>query len=257
MSRKTAIIAIGAVVLAATLVGGGVVATGFAASEDPDQATNEEPNSRISVSASGQVTTAPDKAVVTVEIEASAPNASTARTRVAENVSSVREALVASGLEESQITTADFDIYRHVERPRRGEDDEEQVVTRARHELRIELDSVDAAGEVIDTAVENGATNVHDVSFTISRDTREELKQEALEDAMASARAKADTLAGQANLTIANVDVVTTGLAHDSGGRTAYEATPAPADGARTNVEAGPVTVGATVSVSYNATASG
>lgn len=256
MSRKTAIIAIGTVVLAAALVGGGVVATGFAASEDPEQATSSHPDSRISVSANGQVTTSPDTAIVSVEIEATAANASTARTRVAENVSSAREALVASGLDEEQLTTTDFDIYRRAERPRRGQE-EERVVTRARHELRIELTSIDAAGDVIDTAVENGATNVHDVSFTISRDTREELKQEALTDAMANARAKADTLAGQANLEIANVDVVTTGLAHDSGRQTAFEATPAPADGARTNFEAGPVTVDATVSVSYNATASG
>jgi len=258
MTRKTAIIAISAVVVAAALVGVGVVATGFAASEDPGDGNDiqQRSASQISVSASGEARAQPNKAIVEVEVRATAENASTARSRVARNVTAVREALLALGIDESRVTTTDFDIYRRAERPRRAEEGEERVVSHARHELRVELNSVDDAGQVIDTAVDNGATNVGDVRFTVSRETRQELRQEALADAMENARADAETLATGANLTITGVDVVTTGATHDVDRRRAHEATPAAdAGGGGTNVEAGPVSVTATVSVSYNATA--
>ncbi|MFB6296432.1 MAG: SIMPL domain-containing protein, partial [Halobacteriales archaeon] len=199
----------------------------------------------------------PNKAIVEVEVRATAENASTARSRVARNVTAVREALLALGLEESQVTTADFDIYRRVERERRGDEVKERVVSHARHELRVELDSVDDAGQVIDTAVDSGATSIGDVRFTVTRATRQELRQEALEDAMENARADAETLAAGANLTITGVDVVTTNTGREVRHRAAFEATPAADAGGGTSVEAGPVTVTATVSVSYNATAGG
>jgi uncharacterized protein YggE len=56
-------------------------------------------------------------------------------------------------------------------------------------------------GEVIDTAVTNGADRVRDVRFTLSGETRDRLRTSALEDAMTAAREQAETIAAAADLT--------------------------------------------------------
>jgi len=239
----------------AVVVGGVAVAT--TGSNTAPAANNSPSNdtSTIHVSASGSVASNPDKAVIRLAVEATAKNASVARQRVAENVSAMRTSLQNLGLDESRIRTTDYNLYKD-ERHRRTREKQqaETVVYRADHELAIEVQNVSQAGTVIDTAIANGASNLHDIRFTLSTETRRQLRDKALKEAMTNARAKADTLASSANLEISGIDIVTT---VSGGHRDPFQATPAPEAAAgvdSTSINSGPVTVSVSIQVTYTAT---
>ncbi len=206
----------------------------------------------VTVSASGQVSAQPDQAVLGLEVITTGEDVQTARQRLAANVSSMREALLAAGLNESQITTERYGIREDtIERRETG-----RTVYRAAHGFSVTLSDLDTVGEVIDTAVANGANNVDGVRFTLSEGRRGELREDALANAMESARSQADVVAERANLTLVGVSSAST----VDTGYTPYYAesaalTAGDAGGASTSVSGGPVTVNAEVQVAYNATA--
>lgn len=259
MSRSSSsVLTVGivALVLGASLVGTGVVLGDAGIGDQTRRLGGSEAGSSgrtITVSASGDAETEPDKAIVRVSVEATADDPTVARQRVATNASSMRRALVDLGLDEGAIRTVDFDIYEDRLRPPEP-DARPRTTYRARHSFAIEVSDIDQVGAVIDTAVDRGATSVHGVEFTLSAEARGELQREALGEAMSNARDQADALAGSAGLTITDVRTARTGST--SGPR------PVPmlasGDGGSaggTSIDSGPVTVAATVTVSYNASA--
>lgn len=201
----------------------------------------------ISVSASAQTTADPDRAIVRVAVEATAESADAARQQVATDVDTMREALRDAGIDDAAVTTTQFSVS-----PRYDYSDRtpELVGYQAVHAFAIELDDVSRAGEIIDTAVESGATRVDGVQFTLSEDTRADLRSQALTDAMENARADADTIAAAGGLTVTGIHTASTG----SNGPIPFEGRVfAESDAAGTTIEPGPVTVTASVSVVYTA----
>ena len=254
MARTTTAL-IGALVVAVALAGAGVVVADLGADDAPKTVSNSQatdgPARTVQVSASGATEAQPDKALVRVSVEATADDPTTARNRLAENVSGMKDGLADTGIGEDRIRTTDFDLRKDREpHPPEGEEAPETTY-RARHQFVIEVDSVDRVGDVVDTAIDNGATNVDDVRFTLSEETRRELRTKALETAMSNARQQADTIASSAGLTIAGVSSASTTDVHVPTRSVTMEAA---ADGGGTSLSSGPVTVTATVSVTYNAT---
>jgi len=210
----------------------------------------------IAVSGSGSADAEPNRAVVRVAVTTTAPDAVSARERLAENTSRLRSALADLGLDDDQVTTTRYDLDRDYRRPRPPERDggEPEVRYRGYHGFEITLEQIDRVGTVIDTAVENGVNDVQDIQFTLSTNRRRDLQQSARGAAMADARATAEQLADSANLTITGVKSIETG--RDSSPRPVEEAamataTPTASDGADTDVDAGPVTVVTRVQVVY------
>ena len=248
------VVGIVALVLGASLLGAGVALGNAGDSERAMQlATGADAQSgnAVTVTASGEAETEPDKAVVQVAVEATADDPTVARQHVADNASSMRAALVDLGLPADAVRTTGFDIYEDRVRPPEP-DAEPETTHRARHSFAVEVDDTSRVGRIIDAAVDNGATGVHGVEFTLAEDTRNELRQEAIDEAMADARAQADAIAAAGGLTITGVDRVQTG---DVGGPR-----PVPmleragaGDGGGTSIESGAVSVRATVTVVYNA----
>ncbi|WP_255197920.1 SIMPL domain-containing protein [Halorarius litoreus] len=246
MERASTILALAAatlVVAAAAVVGlGGFPAA--AATTGPDGQT-------ISVGASGSAEGTPDQAVLSVAVLATASSADEARQQVATDVERMRAALREAGVDDDQVRTAYFNIgpdYRYD--PETGE----QEVTRYRavHAFEITLDDIESAGAIIDVAVENGASQVNNVRFGLSEERQAELRAEALTDAMANADANAQTLADASDLDVVGVHSVST--SDVSYPRYFESAAVGDGGGASTVIESGPVTVTATVQVTYNAT---
>lgn len=218
----------------------------FAANDRPSDASAT--NRTVDVSATGQVSAEADQAVIQVAVEARADDAETARERLAENVSSLRDGLADADVASEQITTSGYDIredYRD-----RPEGTEQRPGYVARQSFEITLDDTDRAGTVIDAAVGSGATRVDGVRFTLSTDRRDELKRDALEDAMDRADGKAETLATQSDMSI--VQVRTVSAADYDYGPVSVEAAAADSGGS-TTIDSGPVTVTAEVHVVYDA----
>lgn len=256
-----------AVFVGALVVMGGVVATGMGGASSandaqpaegpvvaPATSSNSGPTGHhVAVSANGEAKAEPDTAQIRVAVEATADDPATARDRVAQNVSSMRAALREAGITDDQVQTTEFDVHRTHEEIRREGADKERVRYRASHGFRIDA-SVDRAGKIADVALNNGATSVQDIHFTLSTETRREIRKSALEDAMANARSQASTLADRANLTITGVRSVSTGGAdvHEPQFERAL-ATPTAGSGGGTELESGPVTVRVSVDVTYDA----
>jgi len=247
--------AVAALALAALLVTAGCA--GVTDNTEPNDGTGASSagvsggERTITVGTSGQVSAQPDQAVLRLEVIAMGGDVQTARQRLSTNVSSMREALLGMGLNESQITTERYGIRQDtLERRETGE-----TVYRAMHGFSVTLSDLDTVGTAIDTAVANGANNVDGVRFTLSDDRRSELREDALANAMDNARSQAGVVADGANLTITGVSSANT----VETGYTPYYAETAAfmsgGDGASTSVSGGPVTVNAQVEVTYNATA--
>jgi hypothetical protein len=196
----------------------------------------------VSVTGTGTVSAEADLAVVSLAVTAQESSADAARERVATGVDAVRTALREAGIPEDAVTTAYFSVQ-----PRYDDEDRVPDGYRGVHALRVEVDPA-RAGEVVDVAVGAGATEVDGVQFTLTDETRDALRAEALTQAVERARADADAVAEAADLRIVGVQSMQVGGSYGPGPFYAEAA-----DSARgaTAFAPGPVTVSASVSITY------
>lgn len=214
---------------------------------DSGSDTGASDGATVSATGSGEVTAEADLAVVSVSVTATADSADAARERVATDAERMRQALRDAGIADDAVETASYRVnpeYNH------SGDSREVVGYRAVHTYSVEVEP-DRAGEVVDVAVGNGADQVDNVAFTLTDETRAELRQQAIENAVDAARADAETMASASDLTLGDVRSVST----DGGSQPFYSERAVAQDsaGGGTSFEPGPVTVTATVSVTYEA----
>lgn len=223
----------------------GVAGSALAVGHDAGAPGNET----IAVSGSGDVSVAPDSAVVHLAVGARGSNASGVGATVAADAAELREALSDLGLSEDSVQSVGYDV--HTDRGSRepGSDTAEQYVARQRFEVTV--DDVDRVGPVIDAAVAGGADEVHGVRFTLSEAARAEARDEALRSAVGDARDEAAILADATDLEIGGVTSVSTTGTDVRPYR--LEAAAVSGDGGGTDIDAQDVTVSATVQVVYAA----
>lgn len=208
----------------------------------------------IEIGTSGTAEAEPDRAVVRVAVVARSDDVSTIRDRLAANATAMREALAEAGINESQVVTTRYDIdqnYRYD--PERNP---EQPRYRGQHAFAITLNNTSRAGPTVVTALENGANRIEGIEFTLTEETRRDLRNEALAEAVDVGRTQAETAANGTNLRITGVDTVRTTDTRVRPYRVEETAYAAAGDGggAPTSFEAGTVTVSAEAVVTYNAT---
>lgn len=249
------------------LTGSGTIAAAALAgclgsADDGDEGTASDASSRtIVVSKSGTATAAPDLAIITVGVEATADSADAVRDELATRSAALEDALLAYGIDEDDITTSRYDIRERPDRrrtdtgeadPDSREDAEEDVHYVGTHSFRVEVRNVDEAGAVVDVAVDAGADTVDRIHFTLSDERRAELRETALEDALEDARSEAEFVADRIDATVVEVEMIDT-----AGGRVSpvsedVEMAAAADDAAPpTEFQPGEVTVTATVDVRY------
>ncbi|WP_435176320.1 SIMPL domain-containing protein [Halorussus sp. AFM4] len=254
MQRKLAALALALLTVTAGCAGFGSLSTNASPQSGGDRPAGDAGAGKtIQVAATGQVQTAPDRAVVRVAVTARADSVETVRRRLAENASRLRSALEQAGLGADQVTSARYDIgqnYRH-------EENSAEPRFRGQHAFVVTVNETDRAGEIVVTAVENGATRVENVQFTITQETRNDLRERALARAVENARGKAAVAANGTGLELAGVHTVkTVDVSTSPVTRQAldYAAASAGGNGAPTSFESGSVTVTADAVVVYNAT---
>lgn len=235
-----------------------VLLAGCTSSFAPESATapggEDEADSAksITVSASGTAETSPDQAVVLVAVVVVDEDASIVREQLAENASRLRAALEDLGIDSDQIRTSHYDIDRDHRRPPREREGDTEVRYRGVHAFDVRLSNTSKIGEVIDVSVQNGATDVRGVRFTLSKSARRDLQNRALEDAMDGARSQAETVAAKGNLEITGVDTIQTADRRDH--TLGERAAAGDAGGPSTTIDTAPVTIRTQVRVTYNAT---
>jgi hypothetical protein len=229
-------------ILAVVLAGLVLLAGCTAPLQSTGVASADASDPTVSVTGTGTVSAEADLAVVSLAVTAQQASADAARDRVARGVDAVRTALRDAGIPEDAVTTAYFSVH-----PRYDDEDRVPDGYRAVHALRVEVDPA-RAGEVVDLAVGAGATEVNGVQFTLTDETRDALRAEVLAQAVDRARADADAVAEAADLRIVGVQSMQVGGSYGPG--PFYAEAAADARGA-TSFAPGPVTVSASVSVTY------
>lgn len=248
MPRDSLIVAgVAAVLVLATA---GAVATGLGTAGA--QSTAQPADRTVSVAATGSADASPDQAAIHVAATAGGNSSADVRDALAADTEALRNALDELGVD---YETGHYSIQRTDEerRPHReGAASTPAADYRGVHTFRVTLDDPGRTGVIIDAAADAGA-EVSNVEFTLSEEKRTELREDAIRNAMADARAQADTIADAGDLRVTNVATVDA-----SQGRyvpVRYEA----ADGgggaaAETVVSEGEVSVSYRVEVTYNAT---
>jgi uncharacterized protein len=155
----------------------------------------------ISVTGTGTVTTEPDTATTTFGVVTQGSTAREAMLQNSEEMAKVIEALKRAGIASKDLQTQYVSLD-----PRYDNQGREVVGYSATNSVSAIVRDLAQAGAVIDTAVAAGANNVSGPS--LSRDDQGKLYNDALERAVADARAKAEVLARAAGVSVGAVQSV-------------------------------------------------
>ena len=143
---------------------------------------------QIIVSGEGKTSLPPDELIVQLGVETRAKTASRAGADNADRMTAVRKALVALGLQESEISTAYYNIRMEMLGP--SGRDTNYV---ASNSVQVDTRKLNLVSRIIDASLQAGANNISSVQYTLS-DTRDPMRR-ALEGAVEDARLQAEALA--------------------------------------------------------------
>ena len=158
--------------------------------------------SGIWVSGTGQTTMDPDLAVLQLGVEAFEQTVAEANTVAANAMDSIMEALRSNGVADRDLQTHSYNVrpqYEWVEATENGRRVNKQnlIGYTVVNNLKAKVRDLDAAGDLIDEVVVAGgdATTFHGLQFTVedASDVMEQLREDAVLDAMAKAQHIADT----------------------------------------------------------------
>ena len=156
------------------------------------------------------VTAVPDRAFVTVTAQSRSRNSADAQRQNADAMNLVLQKIQQAGVPKDAVKTIGYELqpefdYANGRQTFRG--------YLARNTVEIRLDDMDRIGIVIDAAAGGGATSIGGIRFDVRN--RESLERDALRQAVADARARADAMAAGAGRTIDRVIRIEEGGAPD------------------------------------------
>ena len=155
----------------------------------------------IWVTGEGEVMAAPDIATLRLGIEAQEATVAEAQSQATEAMNSVMAALADNGVAEEDIQTQYFSIHQITTWD--GEKQEQVVVGyRVTNMVTAKIRDIDEAGVIIDAVAEAGGdlTRIDGIGFSV--DDPSVYYQQARQEAMADANAKAEQLAALAGVTL-------------------------------------------------------
>ena len=194
--RPVRIAAVALLVLAAAAIAG-IGRPDFVWSQD-SESDAAGPVRSITVNGSATVTTTPDEATFTFGIDARGETASGALSAASAAIKKVTDAMKDAGVDAKDIQTQDISLSTLTSSDGRHIDG-----YAANASITVHSKDLDQAGQLVDAAVSAGANTVYGPS--LSRSDAEELAEQALGDAVADARRKAEALAEAAGGTLGQV----------------------------------------------------
>jgi uncharacterized protein YggE len=196
MNRLGKILLLGGVLLAAAAIAG-------VAQPHLGRSATRSSGTSITVSGSGTVNATPDRASFDFGVTTNASTAADALGRSSDQARAIVSALEKAGVDSSDIQTTDVSLW-----PQTRANGTEIVGYTASDSVNVTA-PLAKAGNVVDAAVGAGANNVSGPNLDTS--DKSSLYDNALKQALADARGKADAIAGAAGLSITGVEKVTEG----------------------------------------------
>ncbi len=144
----------------------------------------------IDVSGDAQLEIAPDQAVVRISVNSDGRDSSKVQEKNSRTMDGILRGCIGLGILEKDIETIRYSVH-----PKR----EYNSITRkyvtngytVQHTIKVTIDDLEKVGEILALAVENGATNVGNVQFTLSKEAEEAALLELYSLAAQKGQAKA------------------------------------------------------------------
>lgn len=201
----------------------------------------------IEVSGDSEAQAAPDKATLALAIETHAISAAEAAGANGALAQKVREALKAKLGDKGKMWTGGYSLYPDYSEPRNG--GEAKIIGyRAQNSITVETGALDLVGPLIDAAIGAGANRIDSLEYSLQDQTKP--RDEAITRATKDAQAQAEALAQALNVKLGPVVKATTVSQMRPVPVMRMEAA-AMVRGTSTPIEAGQVTVPASVTLTY------
>ena len=244
MKKQVAIIAL--------IVSGVLALLGTACEPDKISVASTDSNSDhgITVSGEGKATATPDVAILSLGISTLRPTVAEARDEAATVMQSLIDSVKGNGVAEKDIQSTQLSIY--------PEYDYSIVSTpkiigyRVTNTVTVKVRDINKTSDVLDSAVAAGGdlTQVQGISFTIDDPT--ELKDQAREDAVNDAKARAQRLADTAGVKLGDpIAIVESSVTPPTPLTYAARGDLAGAEAAKTPIETGELDINLTVQVVF------
>jgi uncharacterized protein len=233
MTRLRYALLIAAVLLAASAVAG-VAQPRLGRSADTPAAKT------ITVSGHGRVLTVPDRASFDFTVETRAQTAAGAMARTGAAASAVADAVKGAGVAAADVQTSQLSLS-----PQTTQDGTTIIGYVASSTVTVKT-AIAKAGAIVDAAVQAGADGVSGPN--LSRSDESTLYRDALKNAVADARGKAEALAAAAGLALGGAQSLTEGTT-----QTPIAFASAAKDAGSVPIEPGTQTIEADVTVTFSA----
>jgi hypothetical protein len=156
----------------------------------------------LSVTGSGKVDAAPDVAYLTLSVETLAKNASQAVKDNSGTTNKVIEAIKAKLGKNDKVSTAGYSLAPVYEYNNQTNKTDFKGY-RASNRIIVEAHNLKEIGNIIDSTAEAGLNNVESLSFDTTK--RDEIRREAIVEAVKDAKATAETLSKAAGVSITKI----------------------------------------------------
>jgi uncharacterized protein YggE len=184
-------------IMIAVLMACSLAAPAVGAQQDPTASTSTP---TVTTTGEAVVRRAPDRAFVVAAVESRSKDPREAQTQNAKTMTAVQARVLALGIPKEAVRTTGYNVEQEVDfvngrRVPRG--------YVARNAVEIRLDALERLGELLDAAVQAGATSISGVRFDL-RD-RAAAERDALRQAVVDARARAEAAASGIGRTVDRV----------------------------------------------------
>ncbi len=214
----------------------------------PQVAAADEPRT-IVVSGNGEASANADTADLSFAVETHAKTAADAAGRNAALAQKITDSLKAKLGDKGKIWTGGYSLSPDYEQ-HQGRENPTIVGYNAQNSINVETPALNLLGDLIDTAISAGANRVNFLNFTLKNDAK--ARAEALTNATRDAQAQAQTLASSLNVRLKRLITASTqGVPRPVPLYRTEKAYAASAGAVSTPIEAGQVTVSATVYLTY------
>lgn len=212
-----------------------------------------QPETTLSLSATAEVSRAPDLAVVTVGVDQDADSAARAMADNRKAMRDVFSVLESAGIAREDMQTSTLSLRPRYEYPDvDGERRRTLVGYTASNQVTVRVRQIEALGGVLDALVEAGANTIEGIRFALDDDGP--ARDEARRQAMSAAIARAELYADVAGYEVARIVTIDESFERDMPQPMAMMSRAMDAESAPTPVAAGEVGYTATVTVTFELT---
>ena len=152
----------------------------------------------ITIEGSGNLSVEPDTVSINIGVSTNSSNAKNAQENNAKIVNDIYTNLYSLGLSKNNIETSNYNFS-----PTYDSENNKINGYSVNNTITITTNDTSSIGEIIDVSLKAGANQVNSITF--SRKNATSLKQEALKQAVADAKNKANAIAKELNVEIINV----------------------------------------------------